>query len=206
MLSPCDTGSAHSRDTHDMAFVPPRRGATEDDDARWTMHATAEKRFPLRDTITSAAEWKMVTVLCCGLAEDSARFTPEEPDARYRQMHELYLLAQDVLQGYGGTLQPVVGECIMAVFGAPVVQEDHAQRAVLAALELQRRVREVGLDGRTQPRDIQGLRVGLHTGQVAVGGIGDSPAGLTVVGDTVARAIAPQAWAAPGAILFLARR
>jgi predicted ATPase/class 3 adenylate cyclase/DNA-binding winged helix-turn-helix (wHTH) protein len=201
MLPPRDMGSAHSQDTHGMAFVPLRRGATEDDDARWTMHATAEERFPPRDTITSAAEWKMVTVLCCGLAEDSARFTPEEPDARYRQMRELYLLAQDVVQGYGGTLQPVVGECIIAVFGAPVAQEDHAQRAVLAALELQRRVGEVGLDGRTQPRDIQGLRVGLHTGQVAVGGIGDSPAGLTVVGDTVARAIALQAWAAPGAIL-----
>jgi predicted ATPase/class 3 adenylate cyclase/DNA-binding winged helix-turn-helix (wHTH) protein len=200
-LSPRDTGPAHSQDTYDMAFVPPRQGVTEDDDARWTMPVTAEESFPPRDTITSTAEWKMVTVLCCGLAEASTRFTPEEPDARYRQIRELYLLAQDVVQGYEGTLQPVVGECVMAVFGAPQAQEDHAQRAVLAALELQRRVHEAGLDDRCQPGDRLGPRVGLHTGQVAVGGISDSPARLTVVGDTVTRAITLQAEAAPGAIL-----
>jgi predicted ATPase/class 3 adenylate cyclase len=199
-LSPRDTVSVPSHDTHDRALVPPMQEAA-DEDARWTMDAAAVEMPLPPDTLTPAGEWKIVTVLCCGLAEALARLTLEEPDARYRRMHELYKLARDVVQGYGATLQPVVGECILVVFGAPVAQEDHAQRAVLAALELQRRVREVGLDGPTQPWDIQELRVGLHTGQVAVGGIGDSPAGLTVVGDTVARAIALQAWAAPGAIL-----
>jgi len=90
----------------------------------------------------------------------------------------------------------------MAVFGAPMAQEDHAQRAVLAALELQRRVRNVTIDGRTQAGDALGLRAGLHTGQIAVGGVGDSPARLAaVVGGSVMRAITLQAWAAPGAIL-----
>jgi class 3 adenylate cyclase len=112
----------------------------------------------------------MVTILCCGLAEAPARVMPEEPDVRYHQWRELRLLAQDAVQGYGGTLQPVVGECIIAVFGAPAAQEDHAQRAVLAALELQRRVRDADLDGKGQHRDRLRPRIGLRTGQVAVGG------------------------------------
>jgi hypothetical protein len=107
-----------------------------------------------------------------------------------------------VVQRYEGTLQPVLGAHVLAVFGAPVAQEDHAQRAVLAALDLQRRVREAGSDDRAQPGDALGLRVGLHTGQVAVGGIGDATAGLTaVVGETVMQALALQAQAAPGTML-----
>jgi predicted ATPase/class 3 adenylate cyclase len=200
-LSPRGTMSMPSHDTRDRALVPQMQEAATDEDARRTRDAAAAEMALPRDTLTPAGEWKIVTVLCCGLAGVLGGSTLEEPDTRYRRMHELYNLARDVAQGYGATLQPVVGECILVVFGAPMAHEDHAQRAVLAALELQRRVREVGLDGRTQPRDIQGLRVGLHTGQVAVGGIGDSPADLTVVGDTVARAIALQTWAAPGSVI-----
>jgi class 3 adenylate cyclase/DNA-binding winged helix-turn-helix (wHTH) protein len=199
-LSPRDTASMPSHDTPDRSLVPPMHEAA-DEDARWTMDAAAVEMPLPRDTLTPAGEWKIVTVLCCGLAGALAERTLEEPDTRYHRMDKLYKLARDVVQGYGATLQPVVGDCILVVFGAPMTHEDHAQRVVLAALELQRRVREVGLDGRTQPWDIQGLRVGLHTGQVAGGGIGDTPAGLTVVGDTVARAIALQAWAAPGSVI-----
>jgi hypothetical protein len=96
----------------------------------------------------------------------------------------------------------VLGDHVLAVFGAPVPQEDHAQRAVLAALELQRRVQEASIGCRAQEGDALGLRVGLYTGKVAVGGIGDAPAGLAwVVGETVMRALALQAQAAPGTIL-----
>ena len=66
---------------------------------------------------------------------------------------------------------------MLAVFGAPVAQEDHAQRAVLAALDLQRRVREASMEGRALPSDALELRVGLHTGPVAVGMIGEPGVG-----------------------------
>jgi hypothetical protein len=107
-------------------------------------------------------------------------------------------MAQPVVQRYEGTLQPVLGDHMLAVFGAPVAQEDHAQRAVLAALDLQRRVREAGMYGTAQQGDALGLRVGLDTGPVAVGGIGGAPA--AVVGQTVMRALTLQAQAAPGTI------
>ena len=137
----------------------------------------------------------------------SAGGAQQDADTWYRQLSRLYTLAQPVVQRYEGTLQPVLGDHVLAVFGAPVAQEDHAQRAVLAALELQRRVREAGIDGRAQQGDALRLRVGLHTGQVAVGGIGDATAGLAaVVGETVMRALALQAQAVPGRFCAATRR
>jgi class 3 adenylate cyclase len=140
-------------------------------------------------------------VLCCGLGKATTASGPEEPERQYRQMHMLYTLTRDAVQRYGGTLQPVVGEYMLGVFGAPMAQEDHAQHAALAALDLQRRVRESRLDGGGLPEDFPELHVGLHTGPAAVGGVEKSPTGATVVGDTVTRAIVLQVQAPPGAIL-----
>ena len=109
-------------------------------------------------------------------------------------MRTLSTLAQDTVQRYGGTLHPVVGECIIAVFGAPIAQEEHAQRAVLAALDLQHRVREAS-------GEALAVRLGVHTGVVAVHGLEHTP--MTpgaVVGDTVTGALALQAHAAPGTV------
>ena len=75
-----------------------------------------------------------------------------------------------------GTLQPVVGDHMLAVFGAPVAQEDHAQRGA-GGPGLQRRVREAGMEGRALPSAALGLRVRLHTGPVAVGMIGEPGVG-----------------------------
>jgi len=89
----------------------------------------------------------------------------------------------------------------MALFGAPLAQEEHAQRAVLAALELQRRAREAGSALSAQPGPRLEVRLGLHTGQVAVGLFEETPEGTgAVVGDTVTRARALQTQAAPGTI------
>src|SRR3954449_10740549 len=65
-----------------------------------------------------------------------------EVEPHYNALRALYALAREAVQRYGGTLQPVVGAQIMAIFGAPLAQEDHARRAVLAALDLQQRLRQ----------------------------------------------------------------
>ena len=85
-----------------------------------------------------------------------------------------------------------MGEHIIAVFGAPAAQKDHAQRAVLAALELQRRLR----DAQDEASEVG---TGLHTALVTVSWVGDDPATtVAVVGDAVARAAALQEQAAWG--------
>src|SRR5262245_7303541 len=68
---------------------------------------------------TSAEEWKLVTVLCCALAEPPLRAS-RELEPHYSALRALAALMQDTVQRYGGTMQPVVGEQLLAVFGAPL--------------------------------------------------------------------------------------
>jgi adenylate cyclase len=86
----------------------------------------------------------------------------------------------------GGTLDKFIGDCVMAFFGAPVPQDDHALRAARAAMEIQQ-----GLTAWSAERQARGLpgfaaRVGLNSGPVVVGDIGsDRRVDYTVLGNTV---------------------
>src|SRR5262249_19893505 len=138
-----------------------------------------------RGAPVATGEWKLVTVLCCALANPPPGALLEL-ETHYRQLSALYALAREAVQRYGGTLQPVAGDQILALFGAPLAQEAHAQRAMLAALELQRRVHEAGSAFSAQPGPRLAVRLGLHTGHVAVGLFEATPEGAgTVVGETL---------------------
>jgi len=81
-------------------------------------------------------EHKQVTVLCWTLADAAALTTSLTPEVLHAVMHEVLALAQRTVQRYEGVMMPSMGEGFMALFGAPVAHEDHARRAVRAALEL----------------------------------------------------------------------
>jgi class 3 adenylate cyclase len=143
-------------------------------------------------------EHKQVTVLCGALAEPSALAAGLGPEAMYHLMREVLALVQDTVQHYEGILLQVSGEGFVALFGAPVAQEDHARRAVLAALELSQRLRA--------PDAIQGqlhgvtVRLGLHTGPVIVGHLAHDPQRpYTASGDTLRLATLLQQQAVPQA-------
>lgn len=90
------------------------------------------------------AEYKPVTVLCCGLAGATALATRLGPEAMHGLMQGFFATAQKVMQQYEGTITQFAVDAFLALFGAPVAIEDHARRAVLAALDLdsaRRRVR-----------------------------------------------------------------
>ena len=88
-------------------------------------------------------EFKQVTILCCGLVAARDLSAQHGPEAMYAMMQAFFMLAQDVTQCYEGTLTRFEGDGFEVVFGAPLAHEDHARRAVLAALDLQRRLREL---------------------------------------------------------------
>ena len=103
----------------------------------------------------------------------------------------------EVVDRFGGSVDKVIGDALMAVFGAPVAHEDDSERAVRAALEIQRRAAE-------EAQVFGGLRVsiGVNTGEVIFAPVG--PRGrreFTVMGDAVNTAARLQAAAAPGAVL-----
>ncbi|HBL29280.1 MAG TPA: hypothetical protein DD490_20810 [Acidobacteria bacterium] len=104
----------------------------------------------------------------------------------------------------GGTLDKFIGDCVMAFFGAPVAQDDHALRAVRAAVEIQQ-----GLTAWSAGREARGLpgfaaRVALNSGPVVVGDIGsDRRVDYTVLGNTVNVAARLEAHAAkPGDVVI----
>ena len=148
-------------------------------------------------------EHKQVTVLCCALAEAPTLAARLGPEAMYHLMHDVLALAQDTVQRYEGTLTQVSGDGFLALFGAPVAQEDHARRAVLAALELRQRLR-VPDAIRGQPHGVA-VRLGLHTGPVVVGPLAYEPQRpYTAAGDTLQLATRLQQRAAPDTLLVSA--
>jgi hypothetical protein len=101
---------------------------------------------------------------------------------------------------YEGTINQFLGDGFMALFGAPIAHEDHARRAVLAALALQRSLKEAQLG---EPFGVEcAFRMGLNSGLVVVGSIGDNlRMDYSAIGDTTNLASRLQQQAEPGSIL-----
>lgn len=99
-------------------------------------------------------------------------------------LNEYFSRMADVILEYDGTLDKFIGDCIMAVFGAPYPQEDHARRAVQVALEMRRRLLDLNQE-RGNQNPIQ-MRTGINSGKVVAGPIGSTKRKeITVLGDTV---------------------
>jgi predicted ATPase/class 3 adenylate cyclase len=151
--------------------------------------------------ILSPGERKVVTILCCAPVIPAADHASDDLDALYNLMQSFYACVQDAVQQYGGTLQPPMGDRVLAMFGAPLAQEDHVVRAGLAALALLRRLNEEPCPAGSSADVRLAVRIGVHTGLMVVGGLGDAPARFTaLVGDVTAQAVALQEHAAPGTI------
>jgi DNA-binding winged helix-turn-helix (wHTH) protein/class 3 adenylate cyclase/tetratricopeptide (TPR) repeat protein len=151
----------------------------------------------------SDGEHKQVTVLCCALAEASTLAARLGPEAMYHLMHDVLALAQDTVQRYEGTLTQASGDGFLALFGAPVAQEDHARQAVLAALKLCQRLR-VPNAIRGHPHGVA-VRLGLHTGLVVVSPLAYEPQrSYTAAGETLQLATWIQQRATPDTCLVSA--
>jgi class 3 adenylate cyclase len=109
----------------------------------------------------------------------------------------------EAVHHYEGTVNNLMGDGIMALFGAPLAHEDHAVRACYAALRMQESVkRYAGEVQRTQGIPIQ-IRVGLNSGQVIVGSIGnDLHMEYTAIGQTAHLAARMEQMAMPGSIMI----
>jgi predicted ATPase/DNA-binding winged helix-turn-helix (wHTH) protein/class 3 adenylate cyclase len=156
-------------------------------------------------TPTPVGEYKPVSVLCCGLSDAAVLASRLGPEGLFHLVQTVVALVQEVLQPFEGTLLPPTNESVTVVFGAPVAQEDHARRAVLAALALHQRLR---VHPALQAQDAGaalGVRMGVHSGLVVVGGFGqDLERYATVVGAPAQVALRLQQRAAPGTILLSA--
>ncbi|SDY13121.1 AAA ATPase domain-containing protein [Micromonospora pattaloongensis] len=144
-----------------------------------------------------AAERRVVTVLFGDLSDFTSWSEDLDPERVGAVTDRVLAALAGAVKTFGGHVDKLTGDGIMAVFGAPVAHEDDAERAVRAALSMQRAVRRVLDDERGGGAPL-GLRVGLNTGQV-VAGI-QAAIEYTVIGDTVNTAARLADAAAIGAV------
>ena len=119
-------------------------------------------------------------------------------------LNEVFQLASDVILERGGTIDKFIGDSVMAYFGAPVPQPDHAMRAVTCAVEIQRAIerRNNHVDASGHAGTGVAMGIGIHAGTVIVGNIGsDRRTDFTAVGDAVNVAHRLEKLAQPGEIL-----
>ncbi len=166
----------------------------------YTPRHLAEKILTSRSALEG--ERKQVTVLfadCVGFTELARAMDPEE---LHQVMDGCFQRLLQAVHQFEGTINQFTGDGIMALFGAPIAHEDHAVRAVAAALAAQARLGEYAARLR-QERGVQlSLRIGINTGLVVVGRIGDDlRMDYTAQGETVNLAARLQAVAPPGGVV-----
>ncbi len=144
-----------------------------------------------------ATERRVVTVLFGDLSDFTAWAEDLDPERVGAVTDRVMAALAGAVKTFGGHVDKLTGDGIMAVFGAPVAHEDDAERAVRAALSMQRAVRRVLDDERGGGAPL-GLRVGLNTGEVVAGV--QAALEYTVIGDTVNTAARLADAAAIGAV------
>jgi len=162
------------------------------DAAPQPQYATPEAYTPLyladkilRSKGALEGERKQVTVLFADLKGSLELLADRDPEEARRLLDPVLERMMEAVHHYEGTVNQVMGDGIMALFGAPVAHEDHAVRACFAALRMQRRINLYADElqrGGSAPVQI---RVGLNSGEVVVRSIGsDLRMDYTAVGQT----------------------
>lgn len=147
-------------------------------------------------------ERKQVSVMFVDLCDSTAHVLNSDPEEARAYLDEALLIMTEAVETYGGTVSQLLGDGLLALFGAPVAQEDHALRACLAALGMQASVRKrCTADG--IPPFV--LRIGIHSGEVIVGVTGQSFwSHYRADGTTIHLASRLEKLAAPGSVLVSA--
>ena len=165
----------------------------------YTPRHLVEKVLTMRSALEG--ERKQVTVLFVDVKGSVALSEQVNAEVWHQLMDQFFSLLSEGIHAHEGTINQYTGEGVMALFGAPIAHEDHARRACLTALHLQSRLHqwaqelleEYGIDFK--------VRMGLNSGEVVVGRIGDDlRMDYTARGHTVGLAARMESMAKPGRI------
>src|SRR2546425_2718207 len=163
----------------------------------------AEKIFTSRAALEG--ERKQVTVFFAALKGSTELIEGLDPEEARRLLDPALHVMMDAVHRYEGTVNQVLGDGIMALFGAPVAHEDHAVRACYAALAMQAAMRHYAEEVRRSHGLEMQARVGLNSGEVVVRSIGnDLHMDYSAVGQTTHLAARMEQLATPGSIRLTA--
>jgi len=196
---------SHGRETSDLETVVPFFPTVPVHPERQAPIAIAPRIAAAPPVVNHAPDGKHrpATVLCATLANAVSLGEQREFNALQRIRQAFFTLAQQEVQGQMGVLQFYGADGILGLFGMPVSCEDHGQRALRVAIQLRQRLRQRLLELDAQQAFQLSVRMGLHSGPVAVDSIPqDQRIASTALGETMNLAVWLQYLAAPGALLI----
>jgi class 3 adenylate cyclase/tetratricopeptide (TPR) repeat protein len=196
----CGTALAEQTPT----FVPPALAPRSPAPRSYTPSYLAEKILISKTALEG--ERKQVTVLFADLKGSMELLADRDPEEARQLLDPVLERMMAAVHRYEGTVNQVMGDGIMALFGAPLAHEDHAVRACYAALAMQVSVNQyAGEVQRTRGVPLH-IRVGLNSGEVVVRSIGsDLRMDYTAVGQTTHLAAWMEQMATPGSVLITAQ-
>src|SRR6266508_2514759 len=169
--SPIDTGEAKNPDFNLNRYLPPE---------------LLTKFEAARSRNSMAGERRVITMLFCDVKGSTAAAEKVDPEIWTDIMNGVFEHMIRPIYKYEGLVPRLMGDAILAFFGAPITHEDDPQRAVLAGLEIQEGIKAYAAEVRLKHGLEFGLRVGINTGLVVVGEIGsDLRMEYTAIGDAI---------------------
>src|SRR5881409_2701953 len=177
----------------------PVAGRPGGDRRSYTPPHLAEKILASRSRLEG--ERKQVTVLFADVKGSMELAEQVDPEEWHGIMDRFFHLLAEGVHRFEGTVNQFTGDGIMALFGAPIAHEDHAQRACWAALHLRGELRRYAAEFKRTRGFGFAVRMGLNSGEVVVGKIGDDlRMDYTALGHTVGLAQRMEQLADPGSV------
>ena len=181
----------------------PQKSPDYSEPQSYTPKFLADKILTARSTIEG--ERKLVTVLFADVANFTSLSEKLDPEEVHQIMDGCFKILMDEIHNFEGTINQFTGDGVMALFGAPIAHEDHAQRACFASLSIQKAIEKYGEKLKNEGDIDFKMRIGLNSGPVIVGSIGDDlRMDYTAVGDTTNLAARMESLAKPGSVLVSA--
>ncbi len=154
--------------------------------SKYVTKSVVDRILQHRDGLKLGGEKKVVTVFF----SDIRGFTPMSEvlsaEEVVQLLNEYFTAMTAIIFKYEGTLDKFMGDAIMAVYGAPIEMPDHAERAVLAAIEMSRKMTELQAKWKMEGKREVNIGIGINTGEVVVGNIGSNERmEYTAIGDNV---------------------
>jgi class 3 adenylate cyclase/tetratricopeptide (TPR) repeat protein len=175
------------------------RAAERDDPRDYTPQHLAEKILHSKSALEG--ERKQVTVLFADVTGSLEMAESVDPEEWHRILDRFFKILADGVHRFEGTVNQYTGDGVMALFGAPIAHEDHAQRSCYAALELRSGLQEYARDLKREFGLNFSVRMGINSGDVVVGKIGDNlRMDYTAQGATVGMAARMQELASPDTV------
>ncbi|HKW58823.1 MAG TPA: adenylate/guanylate cyclase domain-containing protein [Candidatus Dormibacteraeota bacterium] len=153
----------------------------------------------------ASSERRPITVLFADIAGSTSIAERLDPEDWTALVGEAFARMNKTVERYDGTVARLMGDGVLAFFGAPVAHEDDPERAVRCGLDMVRAIDELGAEKHVPGAERLRVRVGVNTGPVVVGVVGtDTAHEYTAMGDTVNVAARMQSSARPGSVLVTA--